>query len=211
MATSRVLVRFRTRQAKPTLILPCLTYRAAAAEAATARPLSFFGFPSSTSDKRERNCVSFLFCFQRRIDIVIDCVWRVKGRLFETAPSSAFLVIEAFSRPYSNDSIRHPIAHPRRAHGADMSRRHDQSFADTSKRLGLRLWEWVSGPGRYLASKYGLRALHQLKRNLVPRRLISFPHLLVLIWMLIVLWGERWIFESKVADCAWSDWEKWVG
>lgn len=74
-----------------------------------------------------------------------------------------------------------------------------------------RLGDWISGPGRYLATKYGLKALHQLRRNLVPRRLLSFPHLLVALWVLILLWGERWTFESKVADCAWSNWEKWVG
>lgn len=48
-------------------------------------------------------------------------------------------------------------------------------------------------------------------RNLAPRRLLSFPHALVLVWMVILLWGERWVFESKVDDCAWKKWEKWVG
>ncbi|KAI8312851.1 hypothetical protein K4K61_009485 [Colletotrichum sp. SAR11_59] len=49
----------------------------------------------------------------------------------------------------------------------------------------------------------------QLRQNLTARRLLSFPHLLVCLWMLILLWGERWVFSSRVADCRWSNWESW--
>ena len=96
-----------------------------------------------------------------------------------------------------------------------MSRRHNESFADAlaaiMKKRMQRVWEWASGPGRQIATAYGLKALQQLRRNLTSRRLLSFPHLLVGFWVVIILWGELWVFDSKVADCHWDHWEKWVG
>lgn len=41
------------------------------------------------------------------------------------------------------------------------------------------------------------------------RRLLSFPHLLVALWMLVMLWGERWVFASRVSSCDWDHWEDW--
>lgn len=55
-----------------------------------------------------------------------------------------------------------------------------------------------------------LEAAHQLRRNLTLRRISSFPHLMVMIWAVVLLWGERWIFHTKVESCHWSNWEKWV-
>ena len=76
--------------------------------------------------------------------------------------------------------------------------------------LALQLWIWARGPGRDLAMSLSLSALQRLYRNMAPRRLFSLPHLLVLFWAVVLLWGERWVFGSKVEDCAWGDWEKWV-
>ncbi|KYK57546.1 cdc1-like protein [Drechmeria coniospora] len=71
------------------------------------------------------------------------------------------------------------------------------------------LWAWASGPGRQLVMVGALTMLHQVRRNLTARRIFSVPHALVLLWMVILLWGERWVFESKVEDCRWQNWEKW--
>lgn len=43
-----------------------------------------------------------------------------------------------------------------------------------------------------------------------PRRLMSLPHLLVALWALLLLWGERWVFERAVEACEWETWERWV-
>jgi hypothetical protein len=59
-------------------------------------------------------------------------------------------------------------------------------------------------------SDLGARASWQLRQNLTARRILSFPHLLVVLWMLFMLWGEYWIFGSKVDACRWENWEKWV-
>ncbi|KJK80068.1 hypothetical protein H634G_04307 [Metarhizium anisopliae BRIP 53293] len=68
---------------------------------------------------------------------------------------------------------------------------------------------WICGPGRRMATTATLRVAHQIRRNLTLRRLLSFPHFLFLFWVVILLWGERWVFDSKVAKCDWESWEKW--
>ena len=68
---------------------------------------------------------------------------------------------------------------------------------------------WLLGPGRRMALLATQRIVDTIKRNLAARRLLSFPHLLVLFWIVILLWGERWVFDSKVERCEWSSWEKW--
>ncbi|PBP19872.1 cdc1-like protein [Diplocarpon rosae] len=42
-----------------------------------------------------------------------------------------------------------------------------------------------------------------------PRPLLSLPHLFVLVWVLALLWGERWVFRSHVDSCDWGLWERW--
>jgi hypothetical protein len=55
-----------------------------------------------------------------------------------------------------------------------------------------------------------LSMAHRLRQNLTYQRLLSFPHLVVAVWVVLMLWGERWAFHSKVESCHWSNWEKWV-
>ena len=44
-----------------------------------------------------------------------------------------------------------------------------------------------------------------------PRELLGIPLVLIIIWMLVLWWGEEAIFRRKVEDCAWDRWESWVG
>jgi hypothetical protein len=64
--------------------------------------------------------------------------------------------------------------------------------------------------GRRMAFTTMLSLTHRLRQNLAYNRLLSFPHLLVAVWVVVLLWGERWTFHSKVESCHWSNWEKWV-
>ncbi|KAF7943842.1 uncharacterized protein EAE97_005912 [Botrytis byssoidea] len=41
------------------------------------------------------------------------------------------------------------------------------------------------------------------------RRAFSLPHLLVCVWVVVLLSGERWVFEEAVRACAWEEWERW--
>ena len=72
------------------------------------------------------------------------------------------------------------------------------------------LWQWIKGPGMHRATVAAAAVMRQVRRNLTARRLLSFPHLLALLWMLLLLWGERWIFTTHVGVCDWKNWEKWV-
>lgn len=88
--------------------------------------------------------------------------------------------------------------------------RHDLSLNEQLQQWAERLWAWVSGPGGKRATVLALRLGDRIRRNLAPRRLFSFPHLLVACWMTILLWGERWVFDAKVESCDWDHWENWV-
>ncbi|KAF5518818.1 Uncharacterized protein CGCA056_v009767 [Colletotrichum aenigma] len=80
---------------------------------------------------------------------------------------------------------------------------------NAAARLSQRLWHFWQTRGRRMTINMLYQAGWQLRQNLTARRLLSFPHLLVCLWLLILLWGERWVFSSRVADCRWSNWESW--
>ncbi|RCI08001.1 hypothetical protein L249_7792 [Ophiocordyceps polyrhachis-furcata BCC 54312] len=64
-----------------------------------------------------------------------------------------------------------------------------------------RVWAW--------ARRGAAATVRQAGRNLAARRLLSFPHGLVFLWILVLLWGERWIYGSKIGACGWHRWERW--
>ncbi|KAK4132300.1 hypothetical protein BT67DRAFT_457420 [Trichocladium antarcticum] len=75
-----------------------------------------------------------------------------------------------------------------------------------SLRSLLRFWR---ERGRHMTYAAIVSLGHRLRQNLTYNRLLSFPHLLVAVWVVVMLWGERWAFHSKVEDCHWSNWENW--
>lgn len=51
----------------------------------------------------------------------------------------------------------------------------------------------------------------QPARNLwTLRSLFNIPFGLVLVWLLVLRWGEQTIFKRMIQDCAWDRWESWV-
>ena len=78
------------------------------------------------------------------------------------------------------------------------------------KSAARSLWRFWKGSGRQLALGFLVSMLRQVQHNLTMRRLFSFPHALVVVWVLLLLWGERWVFHSRVERCHWSSWENWV-
>ena len=46
--------------------------------------------------------------------------------------------------------------------------------------------------------------------NKIKRRLLTLSTALVLLWICVLVWGERRIFEQSVAQCLWQQWESWV-
>ncbi len=81
-----------------------------------------------------------------------------------------------------------------------------------ARSLVHQLWTYLHA---HLRNQQGfsslvVRAGYQFRRNMTRRRLLSFPHLLVFFWVFVLLWGERWIFATKVRSCDWDHWEDWV-
>ncbi|KAK3329721.1 calcineurin-like phosphoesterase-domain-containing protein [Apodospora peruviana] len=70
-------------------------------------------------------------------------------------------------------------------------------------------WHFWNERGRHMALAALVSSARRLRQNLTYRRIFSFPHLLVAIWVVVLLWGERWVFHSKVESCNWSNWESW--
>ncbi|ATY63181.1 manganese ion homeostasis (Fr) [Cordyceps militaris] len=83
------------------------------------------------------------------------------------------------------------------------------SASDAAKLQARRALSWLQGPGLRAATAVTLTVAHHARRNLVARRIFSLPHALVAIWIVILLWGERWVFDSKVESCSWDHWESW--
>lgn len=78
------------------------------------------------------------------------------------------------------------------------------------RQLTLYLLQWWTRRGRFMVLNGLARGMRQLRRNMTARRLLSFPHLIVAVWLLVLLWGERWVFERRVEACDWDRWEEWV-
>ncbi|KAF6805289.1 manganese ion homeostasis [Colletotrichum sojae] len=113
--------------------------------------------------------------------------------------------------PYSNGYAYKgkPAASLPFQHNDGSSRARVRLVLDAVKRLLRSIWAFLQTRGRRLATNMFWQAVWQVRQNFTARRLFSFPHLLVCMWMLLLLWGERWVFRSRVADCRWSNWENW--
>lgn len=85
----------------------------------------------------------------------------------------------------------------------------DEILACFGVMLG-QLWGYINGRGRQVAWSWAMKAAHQIRKNMTRQRLLSFPHLLVALWILVMLWGERWVFASRIRSCDWDHWEDWV-
>ncbi|KAI1076142.1 hypothetical protein F5B20DRAFT_556887 [Whalleya microplaca] len=111
---------------------------------------------------------------------------------------------EAYYYPSSNI----PMSYDYNPRGGEFQSICDDILAGLTSLL-QRIWAWCNGPGRHLAWSLAVRGGQQLRRNMTRRRLLNFPHLLVVLWVLVMLWGERWIFASRVRSCDWDRWEDW--
>ncbi|KAK3500593.1 calcineurin-like phosphoesterase-domain-containing protein [Neurospora crassa] len=81
-----------------------------------------------------------------------------------------------------------------------------RAFLAHSSRSAWRFWR---ERGRFIAWAALVNAGRRLRMNLTYNRLFSFPHLLVAAWIVVLLWGERWVFHSAVEECEWEKWERW--
>ncbi|KAL2132856.1 hypothetical protein VTI74DRAFT_3230 [Chaetomium olivicolor] len=81
-----------------------------------------------------------------------------------------------------------------------------RTFVAHAVRSLVRFWR---ERGRHMVYVTLLSLAHRLRQNLTYHRLVSFPHLIVAVWVVVLLWGERWVFHTKVESCHWNNWENW--
>ena len=55
-----------------------------------------------------------------------------------------------------------------------------------------------------------LLGIIRLLRLWRPSDLLGVPLVLILVWGVVLWWGEEVVFRRSVEDCAWSNWESWV-
>jgi hypothetical protein len=46
--------------------------------------------------------------------------------------------------------------------------------------------------------------------NWTWRELVTTVKVLVLVWFVVLYWGERMVFKDSVDACRWEGWENWV-
>jgi hypothetical protein len=73
-----------------------------------------------------------------------------------------------------------------------------------------RLWDRQNYSSVSTGQKKLPLSLRQVSKGWNARRLLSLPHLLIAFWLLLLLWGERWVFQSSIKACEWGKWERWV-
>lgn len=54
------------------------------------------------------------------------------------------------------------------------------------------------------------RTWQEAKQRFSPRGLFNLPNAFIVIWIIVLLWGERWVFEGSISACQWTNWERWV-
>lgn len=90
----------------------------------------------------------------------------------------------------------------------------DSSLVDDCIATVRQSWhaflQYLSTRGKKVAWEALVRSTYQFQRNLSASRIFSFPHALVVVWVLVLLWGEHWVFHTTVERCDWDSWEKWV-
>ncbi|KAK4227478.1 putative cell division control protein [Podospora fimiseda] len=123
------------------------------------------------------------------------------------------------ARPYSNSNGSYSYS---KSYGYNtQSSYRDYSYSDNSSRSLLdqlrvfiiQSYRWLvrfwRERGRRMTQAGMVAMAKRTRQNLAYNRVFSVPHLLVILWVVVLLWGERWVFHSAVEDCHWSNWEHW--
>ncbi|KFX97127.1 hypothetical protein O988_05015 [Pseudogymnoascus sp. VKM F-3808] len=54
-----------------------------------------------------------------------------------------------------------------------------------------------------------LRNARRAARRPTLRSFVNVPNAFIAVWVLLLLWGERWAFHSAIKQCRWENWERW--
>ena len=50
----------------------------------------------------------------------------------------------------------------------------------------------------------------RMLRSWRPMDLLFIPLALIIVWWVVLWWGEETVFRRSVESCAWKSWESWV-
>lgn len=77
------------------------------------------------------------------------------------------------------------------------------------RRQALRQWRLASHTSVSVPRTWKFLKISKISKFNHLRDLVTFPHLLILLWVICLLWGERWVFTTSLQDCKWENWERW--
>lgn len=70
-------------------------------------------------------------------------------------------------------------------------------------------WALVSLKGLWTRQKNTTGGGNVPRKSLM-RRLLSLGNILILLWIYVIYWGERTVFDRAIDECDWRNWENWV-
>lgn len=86
----------------------------------------------------------------------------------------------------------------------------DRIFTHLPRSMAVHIRQWISLPNFTSTKPSRVVPLFQKGWWNMTYRSIYLPHILIVLWVFILLWGERWVFNSSVVACDWKKWERWV-
>lgn len=109
--------------------------------------------------------------------------------------------------------MNHYNSHPRARVGGDISINRpslrERVLSALPPKVALTIQRAVhKGP---MAIAHLPRRMWNSRRTLTRRHILNLPNVFVVLWIFVLLWGEKWVFQSSIDACDWSKWERWVG
>lgn len=111
------------------------------------------------------------------------------------------------SNPHSMSSITSPHLYRPRSYSRSANMVHDDATL-----LQRALWKFNIYRNRYTNRNW--RPLQQRRRGAGKswsvRDAMGVRNLVRVLWVLVVWWGERRVFNTAIQNCSWENWEEWV-
>lgn len=103
--------------------------------------------------------------------------------------------------------------HSTRDHFIDPPSILDRFFAALPRGLAVLLQSILVRTNHTIAESTTLRIPRtgqEARHRFNLRALLNLPNTFVLLWIFVLLWGERWVYAWSINACQWGKWERWV-
>lgn len=95
-----------------------------------------------------------------------------------------------------------------------MHARREPTLALSTDSMGMQIRETVRSwlYRRNSSSSRDTGGMGILRRvfTLAKTRVFTMANVLIVLWVWMLWWGERRVFEDSLEGCAWGEWETWV-